>query len=137
MYVYVAGRGIIPLHIPQDAGGMCTLQTVVECVGPQSGASPHTAPAPGPCPLTATADLRLLPPVRDVIVRSDRSHAAPGDTGQYCVRPAATTPVCLSLPQPAPATRVTTSTRTASPCIVNAVATPRHATPLSSQIECQ
>lgn len=69
-----AGRGILPLHVPQDAAGLCSLLTVVECDEAVAEASA------GPCPLTATADLRLLPPVRDVIVRPDRAHAAPGDT---------------------------------------------------------
>ncbi|CAG4964624.1 unnamed protein product, partial [Colias eurytheme] len=59
--------GIIPLKIPPSPGSSCTLHTTVGCVNEECTAKSHSV-------------IKLLGPVRDVIVRPARHHYRPGET---------------------------------------------------------
>ncbi|CAH2261893.1 jg6981 [Pararge aegeria aegeria] len=60
--------GIIPLKIPASPATHCTLHTSVGCVGNDE------------CTAKSHSVIRLLGPVRDVIVRPARHHYRPGET---------------------------------------------------------
>ncbi|CAH2085322.1 unnamed protein product [Euphydryas editha] len=62
------GYGIIPLKIPSSPASHCTLHTTVGCVGNDE------------CTAKSHSVIRLLGPVRDVIVRPARHHYRPGET---------------------------------------------------------
>ncbi|KAF9791811.1 hypothetical protein SFRURICE_020210 [Spodoptera frugiperda] len=63
--------GIIPLKIPSSPATHCTLHTTVGCVGNDE------------CTAKSHSVIRLLGPVRDVIVRPARHHYRPGETTRY------------------------------------------------------
>ncbi|CAG9787113.1 unnamed protein product [Diatraea saccharalis] len=60
--------GIIPLKIPSSPATHCTLHTTVGCLGNDE------------CTAKSHSIIRLLGPVRDVIVRPARHHYKPGET---------------------------------------------------------
>ncbi|XP_026333560.1 alpha-2-macroglobulin-like protein 1 [Hyposmocoma kahamanoa] len=60
--------GIIPLKIPSSPASHCTIHTTVGCVGNDD------------CTSKSHSVIRLLGPVRDVIVRPARHHYRPGET---------------------------------------------------------
>ncbi|XP_052739692.1 C3 and PZP-like alpha-2-macroglobulin domain-containing protein 8 [Bicyclus anynana] len=64
----ITGYGIIPLKIPSSPATHCTLHTTVGCVGNDE------------CTAKSHSIIRLLGPVRDVIVRPARHHYRPGET---------------------------------------------------------
>ncbi|XP_034828640.2 C3 and PZP-like alpha-2-macroglobulin domain-containing protein 8 [Maniola hyperantus] len=64
----ITGYGIIPLKIPPSPATHCTLHTSVGCVGNDE------------CTAKSHSVIRLLGPVRDVIVRPARHHYRPGET---------------------------------------------------------
>ncbi|XP_063546821.1 C3 and PZP-like alpha-2-macroglobulin domain-containing protein 8 [Cydia strobilella] len=64
----ITGYGIIPLKIPLSPATHCTLHTTVGCVGNDE------------CTAKSHSVIRLLGPVRDVIVRPARHHYRPGET---------------------------------------------------------
>ncbi|KAJ8719138.1 hypothetical protein PYW07_016694 [Mythimna separata] len=64
----IMGYGIIPLKIPSSPATHCTLHTTVGCVGNDE------------CTAKSHSVIRLLGPVRDVIVRPARHHYRPGET---------------------------------------------------------
>ncbi|CAH0723590.1 unnamed protein product, partial [Brenthis ino] len=64
----ITGYGIIPLKIPSSPASHCTLHTTVGCVGNDE------------CTAKSHSVIRLLGPVRDVIVRPARHHYRPGET---------------------------------------------------------
>ncbi|KAJ2947571.1 hypothetical protein O0L34_g17363 [Tuta absoluta] len=64
----VTGYGIIPLQIPSSPATHCTLHTTVGCVGNEE------------CTAKSHSVIRLLGPVRDVIVRPARHHYRPGES---------------------------------------------------------
>lgn len=70
-YLIVAGYGIIPLKIPSSPATHCTLHTTVGCVGNDE------------CTSKSHSVIRLLGPVRDVIVRPARHHYRPGETSEF------------------------------------------------------
>ncbi|XP_037297044.1 uncharacterized protein LOC119190092 [Manduca sexta] len=64
----ITGYGIIPLKIPSSPATHCTLHTTVGCVGNDD------------CTAKSHSVIRLLGPVRDVIVRPARHYYRPGET---------------------------------------------------------
>ncbi|KAL0881862.1 hypothetical protein ABMA27_001635, partial [Loxostege sticticalis] len=64
----IVGYGIIPLKIPSSPASHCTLHTTVGCIGNEE------------CTAKSHSVIRLLGPVRDVIVRPARHHYRPGET---------------------------------------------------------
>ncbi|XP_068626527.1 C3 and PZP-like alpha-2-macroglobulin domain-containing protein 8 [Battus philenor] len=64
----IIGYGIISLKIPASPASHCTLHTTVGCVGSDD------------CTAKSHSVIRLLGPVRDVIVRPARHHYRPGET---------------------------------------------------------
>ncbi|CAG4969869.1 unnamed protein product [Parnassius apollo] len=64
----IIGYGIISLKIPASPATHCTLHTTVGCVGSDE------------CTAKSHSVIRLLGPVRDVIVRPARHHYRPGET---------------------------------------------------------
>ncbi|CAH2040706.1 unnamed protein product, partial [Iphiclides podalirius] len=64
----IIGYGIISLKIPASPASHCTLHTTVGCVGNDE------------CTSKSHSVIRLLGPVRDVIVRPARHHYRPGET---------------------------------------------------------
>ncbi|XP_032516317.2 C3 and PZP-like alpha-2-macroglobulin domain-containing protein 8 [Danaus plexippus] len=64
----ITGYGIIPLKIPSSPASHCTLHTSVGCLGNDE------------CTAKSHSVIRLLGPVRDVIVRPARHHYRPGET---------------------------------------------------------
>ncbi|XP_045535340.1 C3 and PZP-like alpha-2-macroglobulin domain-containing protein 8 [Papilio machaon] len=64
----IIGYGIISLKIPSSPATHCTLHTTVGCVGNDE------------CTAKSHSVIRLLGPVRDVIVRPARHHYRPGET---------------------------------------------------------
>ncbi|RVE54584.1 hypothetical protein evm_000705 [Chilo suppressalis] len=64
----ITGYGIIPLKIPSSPATHCTLHTTVGCLGNDE------------CTAKSHSVIRLLGPVRDVIVRPARHHYKPGET---------------------------------------------------------
>ncbi|CAK1541321.1 unnamed protein product [Leptosia nina] len=64
----ITGYGIIPLKIPSSPATHCTLHTTVGCVGNEE------------CTAKSHSVIKLLGPVRDVIVRPARHHYRPGET---------------------------------------------------------
>ncbi|XP_060802317.1 C3 and PZP-like alpha-2-macroglobulin domain-containing protein 8 [Amyelois transitella] len=64
----ITGYGIIPLKIPSSPASHCTLHTTVGCLGNEE------------CTAKSHSVIRLLGPVRDVIVRPARHHYRPGET---------------------------------------------------------
>ncbi|KAJ0177920.1 hypothetical protein K1T71_006793 [Dendrolimus kikuchii] len=64
----ITDYGIIPLKIPSSPATHCTLHTTVGCVGNDE------------CTAKSHSVIRLLGPVRDVIVRPARHHYRPGET---------------------------------------------------------
>ncbi|CAF4906613.1 unnamed protein product [Pieris macdunnoughi] len=64
----ITGYGIIPLKIPLSPASHCTLHTTVGCVGIED------------CTAKSHSVIKLLGPVRDVIVRPARHHYRPGET---------------------------------------------------------
>ncbi|XP_053606043.1 C3 and PZP-like alpha-2-macroglobulin domain-containing protein 8 [Plodia interpunctella] len=64
----ITGYGIIPLKIPSSPATHCTLHTTVGCLGNEE------------CTAKSHSVIRLLGPVRDVIVRPARHHYRPGET---------------------------------------------------------
>ncbi|CAB3235974.1 unnamed protein product [Arctia plantaginis] len=67
---FIVGYGIIPLKIPSSPATHCTLHTTVGCVGNDE------------CTAKSHSVIRLLGPVRDVIVRPARHHYRPGETSE-------------------------------------------------------
>ncbi|KAF9409145.1 hypothetical protein HW555_011409 [Spodoptera exigua] len=70
-YYWKHGYGIIPLKIPSSPATHCTLHTTVGCVGNDE------------CTAKSHSVIRLLGPVRDVIVRPARHHYRPGETNVW------------------------------------------------------
>ncbi|XP_050680275.1 C3 and PZP-like alpha-2-macroglobulin domain-containing protein 8 [Leptidea sinapis] len=64
----ITGYGIIPLKIPSSPATHCTLHTTVGCIGNEE------------CTAKSHSIIKLLGPVRDVIVRPARHHYKPGET---------------------------------------------------------
>ncbi|KAL4716301.1 hypothetical protein ACJJTC_014781, partial [Scirpophaga incertulas] len=64
----ITGYGIILLKIPASPASHCTLHTTVGCIGNDE------------CTSKSHSVIRLLGPVRDVIVRPARHHYRPGET---------------------------------------------------------
>ncbi|GBP40640.1 hypothetical protein EVAR_32683_1 [Eumeta japonica] len=64
----IGSYGIIPLKIPASPATHCTLHTTVGCVGNED------------CTARSHSVIRLLGPVRDVIVKPARHHYRPGET---------------------------------------------------------
>ncbi|XP_047517384.1 C3 and PZP-like alpha-2-macroglobulin domain-containing protein 8 [Pieris napi] len=64
----ITGYGIIPLKIPLSPASHCTLHTTVGCAGIED------------CTAKSHSVIKLLGPVRDVIVRPARHHYRPGET---------------------------------------------------------
>ncbi|XP_038221686.1 C3 and PZP-like alpha-2-macroglobulin domain-containing protein 8 [Zerene cesonia] len=64
----ITGYGIITLKIPPSPRSSCTLHTTVGCVGNEE------------CTAKSHSVIKLLGPVRDVIVRPARHHYRPGET---------------------------------------------------------
>lgn len=65
-----SGHGILPLEIPAEATGNFILQTLVNCT------------ATDVCALQSSSQMRLVGPVRDVIIRPAKHAYRPGETGE-------------------------------------------------------
>lgn len=68
-----AGHGILPLEVPLEASGSYVLQTLVNCTG-----NDH-------CELQSSSQMRLVGPVRDVIIRPAKHAYRPGETGKIWI----------------------------------------------------
>ncbi|XP_017768170.1 PREDICTED: uncharacterized protein LOC108556530, partial [Nicrophorus vespilloides] len=65
----IKGHGILPLDVPSDAAGAYLLRTSVNCTEDEKD-----------CDLQSTSQMRLVGPVRDVIIRPARHAYRPGET---------------------------------------------------------
>ncbi|KAK9879289.1 hypothetical protein WA026_004140 [Henosepilachna vigintioctopunctata] len=69
------GHGILPLEVPSGSSGNYVLRTLVNC----------TSVSDGDCPLQSSSQMRLVGPVRDVIVRPAKHAYKPGETVSFWV----------------------------------------------------
>ncbi|KAF5294661.1 hypothetical protein FQA39_LY02793 [Lamprigera yunnana] len=69
----IKGHGILPLEIPSEANGNFVLQTLVNCSTTES------------CELQSSSQMRLVGPVRDVIIRPAKHAYKPGETVSFWV----------------------------------------------------
>lgn len=67
---FVTGHGIVPLQVPLEATGSYILQTQVNCTTGET------------CNLQSTSQMRLVGPVRDVIIRPAKHAYRPGETSK-------------------------------------------------------
>lgn len=70
--IFFSGHGILPLEIPSDATGSYILKTLVNC----------TTQSSDECSLQSSSQMRLVGPVRDVIVKPAKHAYKPGETGE-------------------------------------------------------
>ncbi|XP_031332513.1 C3 and PZP-like alpha-2-macroglobulin domain-containing protein 8 isoform X2 [Photinus pyralis] len=69
----IKGHGILPLEIPLDANGNFILQTLVNCTERDA------------CELQSSSQMRLVGPVRDVIIRPAKHAYKPGEIVSFWV----------------------------------------------------
>ncbi|XP_044258121.1 C3 and PZP-like alpha-2-macroglobulin domain-containing protein 8 [Tribolium madens] len=69
----IRGHGILPLEVPLEASGSYVLQTLVNCTGNDR------------CELQSSSQMRLVGPVRDVIIRPAKHAYRPGETVSFWV----------------------------------------------------
>ncbi|CAH1398274.1 unnamed protein product [Nezara viridula] len=73
MQYFVAGEGTVPLAVPTQASGQLVLETGVECDRDN-------------CLVKSAFPLRLVGPVRDVIIRPWSRYYKPGETEFFLPR---------------------------------------------------
>ncbi|XP_060524169.1 C3 and PZP-like alpha-2-macroglobulin domain-containing protein 8 [Cylas formicarius] len=71
----IKGHGILPLKVPADASGSCLLQTLINCTVTAGREKDRNH-----CGLRSSSEMRLVGPVRDVIVRPASHTYRPGET---------------------------------------------------------
>ncbi|KAF5292759.1 hypothetical protein FQR65_LT11167 [Abscondita terminalis] len=69
----IKGHGILPLEIPAEANGNFVLQTLVNCTTTEA------------CELQSSSQMRLVGPVRDVIIRPAKHAYKPGEIVSFWV----------------------------------------------------
>ena len=74
IFVCLSGQGIILLPIPERASGVALLQATLECSDDDTSST---------CPLQSNTQLKIIGPLRDVLVKTDRRLYAPHDTGEW------------------------------------------------------
>lgn len=78
IFFLLLGHGIVALEVPSDASGSYILQTLVNC----SGMSDSNA-GDGTCSLQSSSQMKLVGPVRDIIIRPARHAYRPADIGNF------------------------------------------------------
>lgn len=78
------GHGILPLEVPADLAGAFLLQTLVNCTGSSAAAvaTNTVANASDECQLRSSSQMRLVGPVRDVIIRPAKHAYSPSEKGE-------------------------------------------------------
>lgn len=77
-YLSVSGHGILPLKVPSSASGTCILQTLINCTAKDGSSSIEEDEH---CDLKSSSEMRIVGPVREVIIRPDKRAYRPEETG--------------------------------------------------------
>ncbi|XP_030749609.1 C3 and PZP-like alpha-2-macroglobulin domain-containing protein 8 [Sitophilus oryzae] len=78
----IKGHGILTLQVPADATGSCMLQTLINCSVSSEGSGVEED---GNCELKSSSEVRLVGPVRDVIVRPAKHAYRPEEIVSFWV----------------------------------------------------
>ncbi|KAL1505490.1 hypothetical protein ABEB36_005049 [Hypothenemus hampei] len=77
----IVGHGILPLEVPIDATGTCLLQTQINCTKPLK----ETFEDINHCDLQSSTEIRIVGPVREVIVRPSKHAYRPEESVNFWV----------------------------------------------------